>query len=230
MRWDSGMWWCMHAGQGCAVNQMPRCWPCGHALQPGRSASEAALQFSDCEAKANNSNSLLGSHGCGSLTCGEEYSNCLVCLLLLSKLAWGSSHLIFEKYVWINVQGILSQLLTSEAGYLGDHYGLFFKARVTSKKESKMAEWNNQACKKNKCKGVSVFCILRLLSAGVSCKDYSLPRLQRISGDLSGVLNKVLGYAYAGVNSSLKDRICLGKYSVSVGFDWVPGLEYHYWE
>lgn len=66
---------------------------------------------------------------------------------------------------------------------------------------------------------VSVFCILRLLSAGVSCKDYSLPRLQRSSGDLSGVLNKVLGYAYAGVNSSLKDRICLGKYNVSIGFD-----------
>lgn len=45
----------------------------------------------------------------------------------------------------------------------------------------------------NKTKGVSVFCILRLLSEEVSCKDYSLPRLQRISGDLSGVLNKVLG-------------------------------------
>lgn len=51
MRWDSVMRWCMHAGQGYAVNQMPRCWPCGHALQPGRSASEAALQFSAVKQK-----------------------------------------------------------------------------------------------------------------------------------------------------------------------------------
>lgn len=100
--------------------------------------------------------------------------------------------------------------------------------RPESPAESKRAEINNQAYMKNKTRGVSVFCILRLLSAGVSCKDYSPPLLQRISGDLFGVLNKVLGYDYTGVNSSLKDRMCLGKCSLSVWFDRVPGLECHY--